>query len=642
MYFRRTTTTPPLASTTTTTHSTNARLQHSHDGHPHCRKLVTPDRAWRQALFCTKVGMAAFVVLWIYVVLFFDIRDMDSKTTTTTRIRATNTFTTTTANDDEELQSSRVWGTGPAYNAEFCDAYLGDQGSQSDKATFHVCEPLSSASLQPTKNDPGSLQCKWNSKLSTSFCEAKNLMVDPLKINVAKGGEALQLVSGRPEVEEFPRYQHGAYQLAHCQLDSEAIQKQRSKLPHQLGTIMKEIVVQKEDTASHPEDGKRENHHDAIHHDMICPSYEERPTLFVTRYEYANLYHTYTDWYFAYQAAFIALGGDAKDVTERELRIIFLDGHAAGSLDAGWQLLFPNAEISYVSSLQKNNQKDKTTNEGNDNSGIPHLACFRHAIFVPAGYQAPISIESLGPVVGKVKECVGSYWQSKFRQAMVEHAQAYASEAKLHEHLSRRDELSSDSTENEATMSLVKEEVNNNSTQKEEIKVLLMSRQDYYSHPRMEGKVTRRIGNEEELMSMMRQQSSAKYTITVQRVVLEEHDMADQILMVQDAGIVVGMHGAGLTHIFLARPETLLLEIKPPGFVLQQHFRMLAQLARCNHWSYIMGGSKPKDLHTPYNIPVDRLEKVFQDGLLLYFAQRNQPNTTKNENAVRPLIITSG
>jgi glycoprotein 2-beta-D-xylosyltransferase len=33
-----------------------------------------------------------------------------------------------------------------------------------------------------------------------------------------------------------------------------------------------------------------------------CDQWEETPTLFVTRYEYANIYHTMGDWYNSYQA----------------------------------------------------------------------------------------------------------------------------------------------------------------------------------------------------------------------------------------------------------------------------------------------------------------------------------------------------
>jgi hypothetical protein len=37
-----------------------------------------------------------------------------------------------------------------------------------------------------------------------------------------------------------------------------------------------------------------------------CEEYEETPTLFVTRYEYANIYHTLGDWYNSYQALHMA------------------------------------------------------------------------------------------------------------------------------------------------------------------------------------------------------------------------------------------------------------------------------------------------------------------------------------------------
>jgi prepilin-type processing-associated H-X9-DG protein len=48
------------------------------------------------------------------------------------------------------------------------------------------------------------------------------------------------------------------------------------------------------------------------------------PTLLVTRYEYANIFHTLTDWYNAYQARrMFGLTGTVD--------VVFLDGHAKGT-----------------------------------------------------------------------------------------------------------------------------------------------------------------------------------------------------------------------------------------------------------------------------------------------------------------------
>lgn len=51
-----------------------------------------------------------------------------------------------------------------------------------------------------------------------------------------------------------------------------------------------------------------------------CQQWEETPTLFVTRYEYANIYHTLGDWYNSYQALHMA--GNNSNIS---LRVSFAD-----------------------------------------------------------------------------------------------------------------------------------------------------------------------------------------------------------------------------------------------------------------------------------------------------------------------------
>ena len=55
-------------------------------------------------------------------------------------------------------------------------------------------------------------------------------------------------------------------------------------------------------------------------------------TVMVQRYEYANLWHTMTDWFNLFWTM-EHLGGNVE-------RIVFLDGHAKGALDEVWHTVF--------------------------------------------------------------------------------------------------------------------------------------------------------------------------------------------------------------------------------------------------------------------------------------------------------------
>jgi glycoprotein 2-beta-D-xylosyltransferase len=72
---------------------------------------------------------------------------------------------------------------------------------------------------------------------------------------------------------------------------------------------------------------------------MIEPKF----TIAITRYEYANLYHTMTDWY----NAFLVMQFFNK--TQSETNILILDTHPRGVLDPVWPVLFNSiTRLSYL------------------------------------------------------------------------------------------------------------------------------------------------------------------------------------------------------------------------------------------------------------------------------------------------------
>lgn len=169
--------------------------------------------------------------------------------------------------------------------------------------------------------------------------------MDFSRLDVSGGGEEITSVLGRTEKDEFPTYQKGAFGVL-CSAASDS-KMSASKAPHHLSEVLHSVAY-------------------AVKEE--CARVVERPTLFVTRYEYANLYHTMTDWYNTYQAAqMLGLGTDVD--------VVFLDGHAKGSLDDVWGRLFHSAQ--FVSSFG------------------PGKTCFRRAVFPSPGYRSALSVESM-------------------------------------------------------------------------------------------------------------------------------------------------------------------------------------------------------------------------------------------------------
>ncbi|CAB9519840.1 Inherit from strNOG: K03714 glycoprotein 2-beta-D-xylosyltransferase [Seminavis robusta] len=497
----------------------------------------------------------------------------------------------------------------PEAEDDECSQFLGYPKESSPN--YSICLPTT----KPPKNEKehhrdaaagGELWCQWNPLLNSSFCQATNLMVDPSKINVAQGGEAIYQVLGREEQDEMPAYESGALQLSQCTLSEQHIN--RKDLPYHLFHMVNSLREQREDIEQ-------------------CSSYEERPTLFVTRYEYANLYHTYSDWYSAYQSAMLALQGNKTAV--ENVHIVFFDGHAQAKTDMGWNLLFSNATVSYISEYENNDKKEPV--------------CFRHVIFAPAGYLAPTSLTPIKNLVGFMDQgpdyfetCKENKWQRRFRDTLVINSkrQLANSKAWLYDHYAvehhdnKRDPFpclhpEAPDDPNQQVAPKKKKQPKNRS-----LRVLLLARANYQAHPRMDGRVSRIIQNEKQLLHFLEtykgpEDRLPEYTIPpmdVKRVVLEEHDMAEQIVMFQQADVVVGMHGAGLSHILLARPGTTLLEIRPPSFRGWRHFEFLAQIAGCLHRSHQLevDDSRPIDPTDSFSIPIKDFELAFMESVSIF------------------------
>ncbi len=115
---------------------------------------------------------------------------------------------------------------------------------------------------------------------------------------------------------------------------------------------------------------------------LQCQRWVDEPTLFITRYEYANLYHTMTDWWNAFQTRMMFI-----DQWDSSVRVVFFDGHSKGTLDDVWPKLFSGVgggdgskrtEITFI----KASQWDGKT-------------CFKHALFVPPGYQSTLGVVAM-------------------------------------------------------------------------------------------------------------------------------------------------------------------------------------------------------------------------------------------------------
>ncbi|KAG7353381.1 DUF563 domain containing protein [Nitzschia inconspicua] len=315
--------------------------------------------------------------------------------------------------------------------------------------------------------------CEVNEDTLIVFCNFDQLRIDVSKIDMDRGGEALETVMGREESAEFPKYQRGAFTLA-TKPDYQVPVPLRSNL-HYLENVLNAVRYPTEKNK-----GKL---------NLSCDQTYPGVTLFITRYEYVNLYHTLTDWWSAY---FVM----PNDFTERPHRVVFLDGHAQGGLDDVWRVLF--GEYHFVKYLP-------------EGKGL----CFEKAVFIPAGYKSP-----LYPDFDR-NRCPNRAMATAFSD-------------------------------------FVLTRYNLNWVEPIKGNVVIVDRQPYVSHPRSDtSKFQRKSSNFKELQSRLEKING----VTTQLVRLETHSFAEQLKLIRQAHVLIGHHGAALSHLmFMDRIKSHVIE----------------------------------------------------------------------------------
>ena len=145
------------------------------------------------------------------------------------------------------------------------------------------------------------------------FAELHDVMIDLNFCHGLKGGEDIAQVFNQSEKKEYYSFDKGCFKMM-CKRPL-YYRFHRDKKNH-LTAIMASLQTQ---------NVRETNAEETIHGGF---------NVLVTRYEYANLYHTMTDWY----NAFLLMGFFNK--TAHNMNIIFVDGHPKGALDSTWTRLF--------------------------------------------------------------------------------------------------------------------------------------------------------------------------------------------------------------------------------------------------------------------------------------------------------------
>ncbi|KAA8523593.1 hypothetical protein F0562_010016 [Nyssa sinensis] len=448
------------------------------------------------------------------------------------------------------LLSYLPWSLNPNVPFRSCEGYFGNGFTRRIDALKSSPEIHRKSKIGAAGVGGGWFGCFYSETLRSSICEGSRIRMHPDKIRMSIGGENLEMVIGRGEDDELPEFESGAFDIEVADRSSHGLKLvNRDFLDRYLqeGVISKHTMRALIDSIRLVGTG-----------DFKCSEWVEEPTLLVTRFEYANLFHTVTDWYSAYVASRVT------GLPNRP-HLVFIDGHCMTPLEETWKALF--SRLRYAKNF----------------SGP---VCFRHAILSPLGYETAL-FKGLSEDIPCQGASAHDLWQqpddrktarlSEFGEMI---RAAFGFPVDRH-HISK----------------LVSSQ-----------NILFVRREDYLAHPRHGGKVESRLINEQEVFDSLKSWVSNHLECKLNLIngVLAHMPMKEQVRAIQDASVIIGAHGAGLTHIVSATPKTVVLEIVSSEF-RRPHFQLIAQWKGLEYHAIYLDGS-----HANPSVVIEKLTSILQ------------------------------
>ena len=126
------------------------------------------------------------------------------------------------------------------------------------------------------------------------------------------------------------------------------------------------------------------------------------------------------------------------------------------------------------------------------------------------------------------------------------------------------------------------------------LNVVMIKRKPYLRHQLDHPSMFQRIlSNEQQLIAALMEHIS-RNLVNLTTVYMEELDICEQVRVAHKADIIIGVHGAGLVHLWWMRDTGVVLELVPPSKLSWPTYKVLASLTSRNYYSVILDKSVKK------------------------------------------------
>jgi len=144
----------------------------------------------------------------------------------------------------------------------------------------------------------------------------------------------------------------------------------------------------------------------------------------------------------------------------------------------------------------------------------------------------------------------------------------------------------------------------------ESLNIFFLVRRNYVAHPRNpSGKVSRQLSNEKEILHELKMKFSKHSNINFSSNHFEHLSIEEQLNIIVQTDIFVGMHGAGLTHVLFLKSNRALIELTHSGSP-SVHFELMASINNVNYHRCSITDGAPTTAKTIFDCITKKLYEM--------------------------------
>lgn len=133
------------------------------------------------------------------------------------------------------------------------------------------------------------------------------------------------------------------------------------------------------------------------------------------------------------------------------------------------------------------------------------------------------------------------------------------------------------------------------------LNILFLVRHNYVAHPRNpSGKISRQLDNEKEILEKLKTKFASSPAINFTSNHFENLSIDQQLSIILQTDLFLGMHGAGLTHVLFLKPNRALIELVPSDLI-GTHFELMASINKIKYHRCSINNGASNTAETIYN-----------------------------------------